>query len=94
MLLCIKNKSYNKTKQQLVAFRGHPNGTWVDNPQFLSTVSSSSQPTTEEDDMFPEWMRNKKDMIYNMTCITFGKELGQGQFGTVFQAKIQLSNAV
>ena len=93
-LLCIKNKTSSTTKNQVFELIEHRSGRWVDNPEYVSTDTSSSQSIEEEDQMLPEWMRTRKEMIYDMSCITRGKELGHGEFGTVFQAQIRLQNAV
>ena len=95
ILLFIRYKSYKSVAgSSIIALKKHPNGRWIENPDFVSSVHSSSHPTLEEDMMLPEWMRAKEEMIYNMSCITKGKELGHGQFGTVFQAQIRLKNMV
>ena len=94
ILLYHRSRPLSTTKNEFTALTEHRNGVWVNNPDYISTSSSSSQPMSEEDEMFPEWMRARKDMIYHMSCITRGKELGHGQFGTVFQAQIRLQNAV
>ena len=97
ILLFIKSKSYKSVAgSSIIALKKHPNGRWVENPDFVSSVHSLSHLTSEQEEgvMLPDWMRAKEDMIYNMSCITRGKELGHGQFGTVFQAQIRLKNMV
>ena len=94
VLLYHRSKPLSITKNDFSALKERRSGTWVNNPEYISTSSSSSQPMSEDDEILPEWMRTRKDMIYHMSCITRGKELGHGQYGTVFQAQIRLQNAV
>ena len=44
--------------------------------------------------VLPEWLQNRKEMIYDSSCIEMGEKLGDGNFGAVFQGKIRLGNAV
>ena len=46
------------------------------------------------DPVLPEWLQNRKEMIYDSSCIEMGKRLDAGNFGVVFQGKIRLGNAV
>ena len=89
-----RSRPLSTTKNEFTALKEWRSGRWVSNPDYISTSSSSSQPMSEGDEILPEWMKTRKDMIYHMSCITRGRELGHGQFGTVFQAQIRLQNAV
>ena len=50
--------------------------------------------TTDDDAFLPYWLREKNEMIYDTSCIEKGRRLGHGNFGTVFEGKIRLGNAV
>ena len=59
-----------------------------------NTVSFSGPCSTDTDFDFPDWLQNRKEMIYATSCIEIGKRLGDGNFGVVFEGKIRLGNAV
>ena len=42
----------------------------------------------------PDWLKDRSEMIFSSSLITKGKQLGQGQFGTVFKGKLNQGNAV
>ena len=42
----------------------------------------------------PDWIEDRSEMIFSRNLITKGKQLGQGQFGTVFKGKLNQGNAV
>lgn len=44
--------------------------------------------------VLPKWLIEKKEMIYDPRCIEKGKNSWHGYFGSVFEAKIRLGNAV
>jgi hypothetical protein len=46
------------------------------------------------DPLVPKWLCERNEMIYDTSCIEKGRQLGHGNFGTVFEGKIQLGNAV
>ena len=60
----------------------------------LNPVYSPSISSIGEDDDLPEWLHDRKEMIYDASCIEKGLKLGHGNFGTVFEGKIHLGNAV
>ena len=50
--------------------------------------------TVETTSILPEWLLNKKDMIYSDMYIEQQEKLGSGQFGTVFKGRLKQGNAV
>ena len=66
-----------------------PNLTSSSNAELLKGLSLQNM-----DLVLPEWLQNRKEMIYDSSCIEMGKRLGDGNFGVVFQGKIRLGNAV
>ena len=42
----------------------------------------------------PEWLKERKEVIFSKNSIVKGKQLGEGQFGTVFEGKLFQGNAV
>ena len=65
-----------------------------DNTSASSNAASVSKLCSTNIDHIPEWLQNRKDMIYDSSCIEKGKRLGDGNFGVVFEGKIRLGNAV
>ena len=66
----------------------------LDNTFVSTNAASISKPCSANIDHIPEWLQNRKDMIYDASCIEKGKRLGDGNFGVVFEGKIRLGNAV
>ena len=48
----------------------------------------------EESSLLPEWLQERKEMIFPKYSITKGQQLGRGQFGSVFKGKLAQGNAV
>ena len=44
--------------------------------------------------MVPDWVKNRKEMVYPQKCIKKGRQLGSGQFGAVFIGKLIQGTAV
>ena len=44
--------------------------------------------------MVPDWLKNRKEMVYPQNCIERCRQLGSGQFGTVFMGKLVQGTAV
>ena len=42
----------------------------------------------------PDWLKTRSDLIYDSSCVEKGKELGHGNFGSVFEGKIRFGNAM
>ena len=47
----------------------------------------------EEDWMLPDWLQEKKEMVFPQHTIVKGECLGRGQFGTVFKGKLVQGNS-
>ena len=44
--------------------------------------------------VLPDWLNNRKEMIFSKNSIINGKPLGKGQFGNVYKGKFCQGNAV
>ena len=64
---------------------------WEENPDYSS---DNSLDEFDGGSLYPNWLQDHIDMIYDPKCIKKEKKLGQGHFGTVFEGKIRLGNAV
>ena len=65
--------------------------TWEDNPNYSESTSANEE---DGNSCLPNWLLERNEMIYDTTCIEKGQELGHGNFGTVFEGRIRLGNAV
>ena len=65
--------------------------TWEDNPNYSESTSANEE---DGNSFLPNWLIERNEMIYDTTCIEKGQELGHGNFGTVFEGRIRLGNAV
>ena len=65
--------------------------TWEDNPNYSDSTSANEE---DGNSFLPNWLLERNEMIYDTTCIEKGQELGHGNFGTVFEGRIRLGNAV
>ena len=61
-----------------------------------NSISDNNRSSNTLDDAsgMPDWLKDRSGMIFSRNCITKGKQLGQGQFGTVFKGKLNQGNAV
>ena len=66
-------------------------GEWAENPNYSESNSFIEE---SEDQMLPNWLLEKNEMIYDTGCIEKGRQLGHGNYGAVFEGKIRLGNAV
>ena len=64
---------------------------WKQNELYDSRESLDS--INESSDL-PEWLKDRKEMLFSKNFIIKGKQLGKGQFGTVFKGKLTQGNAV
>ena len=48
----------------------------------------------QKESILPDWLEEKKEMIFPPECIKKGKRIGQGQFGSVFKGVFTQGNAV
>ena len=76
---------------RLVSSTPSPTMLWEDNPNYSSNDSLDA---VDGAHLFPDWLRNHMDIIYDPECIKKEKKLGQGHYGAVFEGKIWLANAV
>ena len=47
-----------------------------------------------DDNIFPDWLQNRKEMIFPESAILKGQKLGKGQFGVVMKGALILGNAM
>ena len=50
--------------------------------------------TTNDPNGLPDWLNNRKGMIFSKTSIERGTQIGKGQFGNVYKGKFCHENAV
>ena len=81
--------------------------TWVA-LRYVSLLGSGSNKTGEQnkdenekedfsfcdDNIFPDWLQNRKEMIFPESAILKGQKLGKGQFGIVMKGALILGNAM
>ena len=48
----------------------------------------------DNDSFLPDWLKERKEMIFFFLFIEKYQEIGRGQFGTVFKAKLAQGQAV
>ena len=48
----------------------------------------------DNDSFLPDWLKERKEMIFPFESIEKYQEIGRGQFGTVFKAKLAQGQAV
>ena len=56
--------------------------------------SNESLLTLNESSILPDWLNDRKEMVFPKGSVVKGKQLGEGQFGTVFKGNLQQGNAV
>ena len=61
---------------------------WENNPNYLETLDEVDGP------LLPEWLSGRKEMIFDQSCIEKGEKSWHGHFGSVYEARIRLGNAV
>ena len=66
-------------------------GEWAENPNYSESNSFIEE---NEDQILPNWLLERNEMIYDTNCIEKGRQLGHGNYGAVFEGKIRLGNAV
>lgn len=50
--------------------------------------------TGPEEDVLPDWLKNRKELIFPQNSIDKDKKLGSGEYGTVYKAKLMQGNAM
>jgi hypothetical protein len=69
--------------------------TWQDNELYDSNQSLDEDIHGDKEcNVLPEWLEERKEMIFPKDSITKGQQLGKGQFGSVFKGKLVQGNAV
>ena len=64
---------------------------WKENELYESKQSLAK---SEAPSCWPEWLKDKKEMVFLKNSIVKGKLLGKGQFGNVYKGKLHQGNAV
>ena len=86
LLRLYKNKEKNPSIPQTI---------WKANDLYDSKQSLSLLDVDSSDlNGLPDWLRNRKEMIFSKNSIENGKLLGKGQFGNVYKGKFRHGNAV
>ena len=80
---------YNKRKRK--GKRGST--TWETNDLYYS-LRNKGNLTGQEEDVLPVWLKNRKELIFPQNSIDKDKQLGSGQYGTVYKAKLMQGNAM
>ena len=58
------------------------------------TYKTETESPVDGRPMVPDWLKNRKEMVYPQNCIERCRQLGSGQFGTVFMGKLVQGTAV
>ena len=83
---CIKSKKKKLSVPQTI---------WKQNDLYDSKQSLSLMNVTKNDpNGLPDWLNNRKGMIFSKTSIERGTQIGKGQFGNVYKGKFCHENAV
>ena len=64
---------------------------WKENELYESKQSLAK---SEAPSSWPDWLKDKKEMVFLKNSIVKGKLLGKGQFGNVYKGKFHQGNAV
>ena len=64
---------------------------WKENELYESKQSLAK---SEAPPSWPDWLKDKKEMVFLKNSIVKGKLLGKEQFGNVYKGKLQQGNAV
>ena len=64
---------------------------WKENELYESKQSLAK---SEAPSIWPDWLKDKKEMVFLKNSIVKGKLLGKGQFGNVYKGKLHQGNAV
>ena len=91
-VICYRKKKTEIGMESVASFsKQSPTMFWEENPAYSS---DNSLDEFDGGSLYPKWLQDRIDMIYDAKCIKKEKKLGQGHFGTVFEGKIRLGNAV
>ena len=64
---------------------------WKENELYESKQSLAK---SEAPSSWPDWLKDKREMVFLKNSIVKGKLLGKGQFGNVYKGKLHQGNAV
>ena len=71
---------------------------WNENAQYKRVKREGNETKNfcfeDEDWMLPNWLQNKKEMIFYQSSVTIGDLLGRGQFGAVFKGRLVQGSSV
>ena len=68
---------------------------WEDNILYEEVDENGKEESSCEGDwMLPDWLQQKKKMIFPKKSIVKGECVGRGNFGSVFKGKLVQGNAV
>ena len=59
-----------------------------------NNIETKIDVTQAEDNILPDWLRDRKEMLFPETAVIRGEQLGKGQFGTVFKGNLKQGNAM
>ena len=91
-VICYRKKKTEIGMESVASFsKQSPTMFWEENPAYSS---DNSLDEFDGGSLYPNWLKDRIDMIYDPKCIKKEKKLGQGHFGTVFEGNIRLGNAV
>ena len=80
---CNRLAKNNKTSTQ---------ATWEKNSNY--DYQENLHQELQNESILPDWLEERKEMIFPSECIKKGKRIGQGQFGSVFKGLFTQGNAV
>ena len=69
----------------------HPNMKWENNSLYSSHISEAD---CAQEEIYPDWLRKRKEMLFNSCNLERGQKLGCGNYGSVYKGKLSQGNAV
>ena len=61
--------------------------TWENNSDYECDDGLIKNEKNDQEPVLPDWLKERKEMIFSSDCVEKGKKLGSGQFGAVFKGK-------
>ena len=68
-----------------------PAMTWEVNDLY---ISQSSDDGSHTEPILPDWLKERKEMLFHSSCITKSEILGSGQYGFVYKGRLVQGKAV
>ena len=59
-----------------------------------NNIETKIDVTQAEDNILPDWLRDRKEMLFPETAVIRGEQLGKGQFGVVLKGALIQGKAV